>query len=70
MIEYKKNVKNIIVDMEALASSLCMLGVMKKKSILMKIFGNFGLYCGVPEGRNMSIIKDEEALYQNLRNLS
>ena len=28
------------------------------------------LYWGVPEGRNMSTIKDEEALYQNLKNLS
>ena len=34
------------------------------------IFGNFGLYWGVPEGRKMSTIKYEEALYQNLKNLS
>ena len=33
-------------------------------------FGNFGLYWGVPEGRNMSTIKDEEELYQSLKNLS
>ena len=33
-------------------------------------FGNFGLYWGVPEGQNMSTIKDEEELYQNLKNLS
>ena len=31
---------------------------------------NFGLYWGIPEGRNMLTIKDEEALYQNLQNLS
>ena len=40
------------------------------RSILMKNFGNFGLYRGIPEGRNMSTIEDEEALYQNLINLS
>ena len=33
-------------------------------------FGNFGLYWGVPEGRNMSTIKDEEELYQSLKNIS
>ena len=33
-------------------------------------FGNFGLYWGVPEGRNMSTIKIEEELCQNLKNLS
>ena len=36
----------------------------------MKNFGNFGLCWGVPERRNMSTIKDEEELYQNLKNLS
>ena len=30
-------------------------------------FGNFGLYWWVPEGRNMSTIKDEEILYQNCK---
>ena len=35
-----------------------------------RIFGNFGLYLGVPEVRNMSTIEDEEVLYQNLKNLS
>ena len=34
------------------------------------IFGNFGLHWWVPEGRNMSAFQDEEALYQNLNNLS
>ena len=34
------------------------------------IFGNFGLYWWVLEGRNMSTIEDGEALYQNWKNLS
>ena len=34
-----------------------------------EIFGNSGLYWWIPEGRNMSTIKDEEALYQNLKNI-
>ena len=36
---------------------------------LIKIFGIFGLYWGVREGRSMTTIKDEEALLQNLKNL-
>ena len=40
------------------------------RSILSTIFGNFGLYRDVPEGRNLSTIKDKEELYQNLENLS
>ena len=35
-----------------------------------RFFGNFGLYWWVPEGRNMSAIQDEEALYQNLKKIS
>ena len=34
------------------------------------IYGNFELHWWVPEGRNMSTIKDKEASYQNLKNLS
>ena len=61
--QFRKHTNNIADELYFYINELSIIILIEKSASII-------IVQWVPEGRNMSTIKDEEALYQNLKNIS